>query len=100
MIRTVSMLLFSSLVLVGCATTGQRSASAEDRARCEAILQSQTADTQHSHSAEKGVVAQPGALPPHQMGTTTTHSHAEAKGTLAQTPMNREHTRCREILGR
>lgn len=62
-------------LLAGCATTGQQSAASatpEERARCQAMMEG--------------------------MGLGPQHSHAEVRGTVAQTPMNREHARCREIL--
>lgn len=62
-------------LLAGCATTGQQSAASatpEERARCQAMMEG--------------------------MGLGPQHSHAEERGTIGQTPMNREHARCRKIL--
>lgn len=62
-------------LLAGCATTGQQSAASatpEELARCQAMREG--------------------------MGLGSQHSHAEERGTIIQTPMNREHARCREIL--
>lgn len=75
-----------------------QTATAEERARCEAVVE-KAASGQHSHAQEKGVVATAPKGSKHQMGTKTQHSHAEQKGTLAQTPMNKEHARCAEIMG-
>ena len=67
-----------ALLVVGCvailvpACTTVREASNEERARCESMRA--------------------------QMGTQPRHSHGELKGTVAQTPMNREHHRCRALL--
>ena len=60
----------AAILVSACATVGE--VSAEERARCEAMRA--------------------------EMGTQQRHSHEEVKGTVAQTPMNREHQRCRAIL--
>lgn len=49
-----------------------RASTPEERTRCEAMMR--------------------------QMGSNPQHSHAEQKGVIGQTPINREHARCHEIL--
>ena len=68
--KTIMML--APLALLGaCATTGTKSATAEERAQCEAMAQ--------------------------QMGTQSTHDHGQMKGGVPNT-MNLTHERCRQIL--
>lgn len=66
----------AALTLLGaCATTADRTASAEEQAHCEAMAR--------------------------KMGTGQQHSHAEMKGVASgTTAMNRDHARCREIMSK
>lgn len=66
-----SFIVLAALVAVS-ACTAVGPVTAEERARCEAMRA--------------------------QMGTQPRHSHEEVKGTVAQSPMNREHQRCRATL--
>lgn len=67
-----TILILAPLALLGaCATTGTQTATAEERAQCQAMAQ--------------------------QMGTQTTHDHQQMKGGLPNT-MNLTHDRCRQIL--
>lgn len=64
------LLLAPLIALSACATTGTKTATAEELAQCRAMAQ--------------------------QMGTNTAHDHGEMKG-AGPSAMNFTHQRCREI---
>ena len=71
MVRLIAIPAVTAALLVGCATTGERVATAEQRAACVDM--------------EK------------DMGLGTAHDHAEMKG-MGCNAMNLSHDRCMQIL--
>ena len=60
-----------TVMLAGCATTGEKSATAEQRAKCQDMART--------------------------MGTNTPHDHGEMKG-MTPNAMNQMHERCRQMM--
>jgi len=69
--KAISLSILTAMLVAGCATTGDRMATSEQRAACVEM--------------EKG------------MGVGTTQDHGEMKG-MGRNSMNLSHDRCMQIL--